>query len=268
MFPLAHNIDPTSVFGAWILERFDILPLALLTPLIAAALSSVPRMAEGNKTVGGGLTAVAGLLLVRQLIFSAWHGVPADNVYVERYSIDALQSPDPDRRAIIVGTDDHRIFPILYAQEVLERSPSVLYIDGSLLMHAWYRAWLRGHAGFEHLPDIDKPVRLVTTIGADPTWADVDLYLSNDFSRHSHSLPRVPQGVIYRLFVRPGAPPPTIDDVLTRHRAALGRIGPLPANQRTMLTLSRATWSARTPDARESWPGRCVPKAAPTRPRH
>ena len=220
-FPLAHNINPHSPFGSWILERFDILPLALLSVLLAAALSRVPALLGERRTAAIGLTACAGLLCVRQTIFTAWHGLPSGNPNVERYAIDALQTPDPDRRAVIVGTDDHRIFPILFAQEILGRGPNVQYVDASLLAHPWYRA------RFDGFPDIGKPVLLVTTMAADPAFADTAFYLTNDFSRHSAGLDRVPEGVLWRLRLHADTPA-AIDEVVANHRAALTRIAPIP----------------------------------------
>ncbi len=224
VFPTAHNLDPTSPFSMWILERFDLMPIALLIPVCALALAPLPAAVASRSRAGLGLAIGGGLLVLRQLVFTAWHGVPADNPWVERYALDALRTPETPR-SLIVGTDDHRTFPILYAQEVLGEGKGVLYIDASLLAHPWYRARLRRR--MPGLPDIDKPVRLLTALQADPAWDEVPLYLSNDFSRHSVGLPRVPEGVLWRL-VHPRLPPPTADEVLTRHKAALRRYGPIP----------------------------------------
>lgn len=223
VFPLAHNLDPTSPFSGWILERFDLLPLLLLIPVAGVALGPVPAAVADRGLAGAGLALAGALLVVRQLIFSAWHGVPADNHWVERYAVDVLRTPDAPL-AVIVGTDDHRTFPLLYAQQVLGAGEQVLYIDGGLLPYPWYRARLRRQ--LPALPDIDKPVRLLTALQADEAWDEVPLYLTNDFSRHSTGLPRVPEGVLWRL-VNPRLPPPTADEVLARHRAALPLYGPL-----------------------------------------
>lgn len=224
LFPLAHDLDPTSPFGRWILERFDLLPLALLIPVVAIALAPVPAAVAEQRRVGTGLVVAASLLVVRQGLFASWHGVPADNPWIERYAVNLLRTPDAPK-AIVVGTNDHRTFPALYAREVLGEGDGVLYIDASLLAHPWYRARLQ--ARMPGLPDIDKPVRLLTALQADPAWDNVPLYLSNDFSRHSVGLERVPEGLLWRL-VHPRLPPPSLDTVLDRHRAALKRYGPAP----------------------------------------
>jgi len=223
VFPLAHDLDPTSPFSQWILERFDLLPLLLLIPICAAALAPLVQAMLDKGRAAQGLAVAGALLVVRQLVFAGWHGTPADNPWIERYAVDVLQTPTAPR-AIVVGTDDHRTFPLLYAQEVLGHGQGVLFINASLLAHPWYRERLRQQE--PTLPDIDKPVRLLTALQADPAWDAVPLYLTNDFSRHSVGLPRVPEGVLWRL-VHPRLPPPTADDVLARHRAALAKYGPL-----------------------------------------
>ncbi len=224
LFPTVHNLDPTSPFGGWILERFDLLPLALLIPVVAMALTPLPAAVQGRGRAGLGLAIAGGLLILRQLVFTAWHGTPSDNPWVQTYALDVLRTPEVP--AVIVGTDDHRTFPLLYASEVLGERPDVLYIDASLLAHPWYRARLRSRAqALPPLPDIDKPVRLLTALQADPAWDDVPLYLTNDFSRHSVGLERVPEGVLWRLEHPTGASSP--DEVLARHERALARYGPL-----------------------------------------
>lgn len=223
LFPLAHNLDPTAPPSMWILERFDVLPIALNVPIVALALAPVPAAVADRGRAGVGL-AICGLLLVlRQLVFTAWHGVASDNPWVEDYARDVLATPTA-KRAIVVGTDDHRTFPLLYAQTIRGEGANVLYIDASLLAHPWYRARLRDQE--PALPDIDKPVRLLTTLQADPSWDAVDLYLTNDFSVHSAGLPRVPEGLLWRL-VHPRLPPPTSRDVLRRHVDALAKYGPV-----------------------------------------
>lgn len=224
VFPLAHNIDPRIPFGAWILERFDILGLVLLAPLAALALGpacdAIATARPWLRTVAG---ACVGLLVLRQLVTTAWHGVPSEDDGIERYAIDVLHTPPPGQRALVFGTDDHRTFPLLYAREVLGHGRDVVYVDASLLAHPWYRAWLRERV--PGLPDQDKPVNLMTAIRSDARFDDLALYVANVFSRPVQGLPLVPEGVLLRV-LPPGAPPPPLEDVLARHRDALSRYGP------------------------------------------
>jgi hypothetical protein len=223
VFPLLHNIDPHSPFGAWILERFDILTLALTAPVLAVTLAHLCGRLSGPSRVRFGLALCAALLVVRQLLMTAWNGVPSDSDEVEQYAIDLLHTPEPDRQAIVFGTDDHRVFPVLFAREVLGEGSHVLYIDASMLAYPWYRAHLRRQ--FPHLPDVDKPLRLMDALWRDPQLHDTPIYLANVFSRPSSKLPRVPEGILWRV-LPPHALAIGAQEVLARHRAALGRYGP------------------------------------------
>lgn len=224
LFPLAQNIAPGTPFGRWILERFDILPTALLGVLVAAGLARVIEPASRRTRAAAGLCVGAGLLIIRQLIFTAWNGVPSDNPHVQSYAEDALATPTPGARALVIGSDDHRIFPILYAKTVLGAGEGVVYVDASMLGHEWYRAWLR--KDFPDLPDHDKPIRLLDAVARDPRFSDVELYLANDFSVPSSRVPRAPAGVLWRV-LRPGEIEPSLDEVLAQHRAALSRTQPV-----------------------------------------
>ena len=219
LFPLAHNIDPRSPFGAWILERFDLLGLALLAPLLAGVLAPLHALAEDRVWRRRGLHVVGGLLLVRQLLTTHWRGVPFDDDGVERYAIDLLRTPTPGRRAFVFGTDDHRTFPVLFAQAVLGHGPEVVYVDASLLAHPWYRAQLR--ARVPELPDAEKPLQLIGALWSDPRFADSEVYLANIFSRPARSLALAPQGILWRV-LRPDEQASPLD-VLPAHRAALAR---------------------------------------------
>ena len=225
LFALAHNIDPRNPFGAWILERFDILSLAVLAPLLAAAAAPVTRALAGRRRAGIGLAICGALLVLRQLVVTAWHGVPSSDNLVQRYAEDLLATPPRGGRAVVFGTDDHRLFPVTFAQEVLGLGPAILYVDASLLAHPWYREHLRRR--FPELPDVDKPVRLMQALWEDPQWRDTPIYLTNDFSLPSRSLPRVPEGILWRVL-----PPHQIEveplPVLQRHKAALQRYGAPP----------------------------------------
>jgi len=221
-FPLLHDIDPTSPFGAWILERFDIMPLVLSTIPLALAITAIgPALRPSLRTLARVAAAAA---IAQQLLSTATRGIPSDDDAIEVYARDVLRTPDPARRAIVIGTDDHRTFPVLFAQSVLGEGPRVVYIDASLLAHPWYRAALRRR--MPELPDVDKPVKLVMALRSTPEHRDVAVYLANDFSMPSTTLPRVPEGVLWRVLADDEL---TIgpDVVLSRHQSAIGRlVGP------------------------------------------
>lgn len=241
VFPAAHNIDPGSPFGAWILERFDLLTILLWAPawsLAAAALWA--RMPGRAARAALGLGALA--LVVTQLARSHARGLPSSDAGVQRYAEDLLRTPAPDGTAIVIGTDDHRVFPILFVQHVLGHGPRTLYIDASLLSHPWYREHLR--ARFPALPEVDKPVVLMQTLWADPALRDTPIYLANVFSRPAAALPVVPVGVLWRV-LPPHLPPPSPAQVVADHLAALSRYQPGPPRDRP--------GPAATPHAAHPW---------------
>jgi len=220
LFPLAHNIDPMNPFGAWILERFDILSLALLSPPLAVVLSRLTPTTKWRYPWNVATAVAMAMLLAHQVLRTWARGVASDNPTVERYAIDLLRTPPPGQRAIVFGTDDHRTFPAIYAEEILGLGHDVLYVDASLLAHAWYRAWLR--ARVPALPDVDKPVRMMSEIRRLPAFDGTALYLANVFSRPSAQLATVPEGILLRV-ISPGEPTPSATEVASRHRAAFER---------------------------------------------
>lgn len=240
-FPAIGNIDPTSSFGAWILERFDLLTSLLLvvpaTLAIAWVVERVAALLQARQRLfaaGGWLIAAA--MLLAQLAAVLERGRPATERGVELAAIDLVSTPDPDAppissigevpvRAIVFGTDDHRSFPVLYVQEVLGAGQHTLYVDAELLGYPWYRARLRERV--PSLPDVDKPLAMIGAIWRDPALAHVPIYLANVFSRPAAELDKVPEGMLWRVVpATPGDWSP--DRILARHLAACARmqIGP------------------------------------------
>ena len=238
-FPLLHDIDPRSPFGAWILERFDLMPLALSAIAGAVALSAAARtLRPGWPVVLARITAVA--VGAQQIGTTASLGVPADDDAIEVYARDVLRTPDPTQRAIVLGTDDHRSFAVLFAQTVLGEGAQVVYIDASLLAHPWYRAALRRR--MPELPDEDKPVRLLMSLWSRPEHRTIAVYLANDFSMPSSSLPRVPEGVLWRV-LGPDDLGVSPDDVVARHLQAMGRLVGPPRGAHTPFAMDvAAAW--------------------------
>ncbi len=249
VFPGIGNLDPSSPFAAWILERFDLLPSLLWLVPIAICIDALvdpglspavrhhapPTAKDSGESPGADGAAlgspfarlfplVAAVLFVgapTQLMRSYSHGIPSDEIGVEMYALDVLHTP-ADQHALIFGIDDHRTFPILYAREVLLAGEGPVYIDASLLRHRWYREWLRRR--WPGLPEAERPVELILELWADPALRDTPIYLTAVFSRPAASLDLVPEGVLLR--VRP--PHQAVDDwtperILARHLDASSR---------------------------------------------
>lgn len=273
-FPAIQNIDPATPFGAWILERFDLLPALLWTPVVIWAAVRGGRSLAASETLAGSkasrsatLLAVGGLglilvLLLAQLGAVLERGRPATERGVEVAALDLVNSPDPEGpsvpataddsgsppvRAIVFGTDDHRSFPALYVQSVLDAGQHTLYIDAQLLVHPWYRAHLRER--LPSLPDVEKPLRLIGAIWSDPELDSVPIYLANVFSEPAQRLPRVPEGLLWRVVLPPDHPRFRPEDwqpeaIAQRHLAALDRCQARPEDFAGLEHPKSHPWSA------------------------
>ncbi|MEE9386668.1 MAG: hypothetical protein V3V08_24905 [Nannocystaceae bacterium] len=217
VFPAMHDIDPRSPFGAWILERFDIMPIVLWTVLCSCALARVRPTQRAHMVFAG----ICGCLLVAaQLLRTAAFGLPSREAGVEAYALDVLRTPTAPK-ALVIGTDDHRTFPILFAQEVLGAGSNVLYLDAQLLHHPFYREHLRRK--WPNLPEVDKPLRLIAALWRSDEFRETPIYLTNLFSRPAaRQLKTVPEGLLWRV-IPPHADPSLYspDAVVRRHLRAL-----------------------------------------------
>jgi hypothetical protein len=263
-FAAIQNIDPNLAAGAWILERFDLLPLLLWIPLLAIGLGGLAERTRSALAsvrpalLTTGAIAIALVLLATQLGAQVERGRPADDRSIELAALDLIRSPDPAGpaipgsdhegepiRAIVLGTDDHRSFPVLYVQSVLGEGRHTLYVDASLFTRPWYRAQLRRR--FPELPDVDMPLRLIGALWSDPRFAAVPIYLANVFSRPAHELSKVPEGLLWRV-VPPIDHPAfvatqwTPEAIVARHLAACERMA-IRASDFPELTEERAAWA-------------------------
>ncbi len=252
-FASIQNIAPDSAPGAWILERFDLLPVLLWIPLLALVLGHAGErllarasMSVRPRVLEAGALAIAIALLGAQLAALAERGVPAHDHAVEVAARDLVATPDPSGpilagsdpdqpiRAIVLGTDDHRTFPVLYVQAVRGEGLHTLYVDASLFTQPWYRAWLRSR--FPALPEVDKPLALVGALWSDPRTAGVPIYLANLFSRPAaEQTLRVPEGLLWRVMPPPDHPAHvaaawTPEAIVERHLAACERMVARPAD--------------------------------------
>lgn len=246
-FAAVQNIAPDSAPGAWILERFDLLPVLLWIPLLAIVLGSLgERLREAANAVRPGLLALGSTAIALTLLLASFGAGlerrPADDRSIEAAARDLVGTPDPaptgfgvasndpDQpiRAIVLGTDDHRTFPVLYVQAVRREGLHTLYIDASLFTQPWYRAWLRQR--FPGLPEVDKPLALIGALWSDPQTAGLPIYLANVFSRPAaEQTIRVPEGLLWRVMPPPSHPAHqahawTAEAIVERHLAACERM--------------------------------------------
>lgn len=238
LFPGLQNIDPNTLFGAWILERFDIMPACLASWL--ACHTSQRLWAITGESKGTARHKVFRVsVLAAGVLLLAWRGPNmlttmrghVEGRGVESYALDLLRTPAPHTRSLIIGAGDHRTFPILYAQAVLKVAPQVLYVDAYLLTHAWYRERVAQRLGMPAADLADKPLALLAQIWAQPKLQDMPIYATHLFSRPAGRLERFPEGILLRILRpenfagpdRPALPSKDLQAAITRHQAAWSR---------------------------------------------
>src|SRR5690606_2917123 len=202
MFPALADLDPSSPFAAWILERFDLLPVALWFLPLAAGLARLSQVVRaGVRTplaVAVGLALACVLLLCVQA-FAGQSVSPAKDGAVESYARSLLRTPTPDTRAVILGTDDHRSFPVLFVAEVLEPETigveGVRHVDAVVMRYEWHRARVADR--HPRLSAAPAPARVVAeSLEADP---ELVVYIANVMSAATARIPTRPEGALRRV---------------------------------------------------------------------
>jgi hypothetical protein len=143
VFLLLFNLPPTGI-SAQVVERFHILPNALLALCLGVGLAVIdttwltptvsPRRA---KLWRGAAWAVVGL----SALWSFPHANLRQSYAVEDYARNLLASAE--RNALVLGTGDAPLFTTLYAQEMLGLRRDIQYVDVQMLGHRWYVAQKR-----------------------------------------------------------------------------------------------------------------------------
>ncbi|MBK8482120.1 MAG: DUF2723 domain-containing protein [Proteobacteria bacterium] len=298
LFFLLFNVEAEGV-GRQIVERFFLLPLALLTlPLAVAVAWLIRRCLGGGAGVSLGAAAAArrwrapalagALALLIGLRASA--GLPAADLSeshaIEDYAINVLGVVA--RGALILGEGDDRLFALLHAQQVLRMRPDVQYVDVRMLLFPWYVAQQRRlfpHFDYRHQPGKVDSLGLLRR----SLQAGRPVYLASIYSTAVRAaFGSYPVGPLQRLLPA-GQAPPTLAALLARQQrlagAALRRgrdpdpeLDPWSARLRepwawTWLTLARALNATDQPeaarrahDAARAWaPWLLAPRPGPRR---
>jgi len=131
---------PAEGWGVVMVERFYLLPLAVLWVFAAPALEDAlawaearlpPRRARALLAASCATVIAAGAVRASEHI-RRWH-----TAVLEDYLTNTLRSLPP--RAVLLGTGEHRLFGVAYAQRTLGLRPDVTYIDPTFLPRPWYR---------------------------------------------------------------------------------------------------------------------------------
>ncbi len=143
VFVAIFNLPPRGV-GARIVERFHLLPEALLAVLGALSLDAVAKSLLARPAFAASLTAgVVAVDVVIALPEVNEHHRPTVQLYVE----NALKIAPPN--AIILGNGDARMGGFLYARYALRLRPDVVFINPRLLLGDWYPKRVSALLGFE-----------------------------------------------------------------------------------------------------------------------
>lgn len=216
LFAARLNIPPVGV-GASVVERFHLLPMALLSVTIGRGFDLVTERALLGRNVRAALCAA--------VAFTGFaRGLPAvrfeHDPTVEHYLRDVLDTLPP--QAVVLGTGDHRTLGFPYLQRALGLRRDVLFIDPRLLPMGPYRARIERRLG-RSFPF--PPTRSIPTVAVAETALGTGrpLFLTDVFTPAiPRAFPLVTEGVLLRVLPR-GASLPPPDLPLARTEALFAR---------------------------------------------
>lgn len=195
------NLAPVGV-AARVVERFYLLPLTIGSVLVALGFEGWFRRLELRNDVQ---FAILGATITLAAAISFQSVREHHRPDVSRYVENTLVSVPP--RAVILGTEDHRLFGFLYHQAALGQRSDVQYIDPTMMHYRWYRTRMERLSGL----DLPEPVgEMVSTVAiADAVLAaGRPLFLTNIFSSGiSKQFATYPSGLLVRVLPRGVAAP-------------------------------------------------------------
>jgi hypothetical protein len=226
---------PLAGLGQPVVDKFYLLPAALIAVLSALGLDALAPALRSRSIHGGAAAALVGAIAAACAVPRVRETNRPD---VERYARDILRLAAPG--AIIVGDGDHRFHSFLYARYALRERPDVVFIDASLMLSDWYPPIASRLLGFpveggRIAPGHDRPsldtVALVTALARSGRQVYLTNWFAGGLDTHVPSFPVGPLLVI----TPPGAVPPP-EKVLELNLAAERRMAPAgdpPESERT-----------------------------------
>lgn len=150
VFVAALDVPPYDV-GVLVVERFHLMAVVLSSVFVALGLDALwrpldtrlqPRQPRQKRLA-------AGLLVATVLGLGVAHSLPrvrqAHAPAVHHYVLNTLEMLPED--ALVLGTGDHVIFGMLYAQVALGLRPDVVYVDLEMLPYPWYHERIEARLG-------------------------------------------------------------------------------------------------------------------------
>jgi hypothetical protein len=204
LFVSRFNLPPEG-WGVVMVERFYLLPLAALWVFAAPSLEDALAWAQA-RVPRALLAALCVAIVAANAIRASEHVGRWHTPVLEDYLTNTLRSAPP--RAVLLGTGEHRLFGVAYAQRVLGRRPDVTYIDPTFLPRPWYRRRVARALGV--------PIRAVrgTSVDTGRLVEDVSatgrpVLLANVFSRRIVTRwPTWPRGTCLSVNTAAAPPPP------------------------------------------------------------
>jgi hypothetical protein len=206
--PIFVALFPLDVRGldALVVERFHLLPLVPLAPLVALGIDRVAETLLAKRVVAVVApiaVAIAGASL------SVLDVVEHHGEGVEAWMRDTLETAPP--RSVILGTGDHRFGAMLYAEHALHLRDDVAYVDAWLLLDDAYRARASERLGIAIVAPVDHSLS-TPVVAAQIVATDRPLFLADVFSRGiPGAFPTYPIGTLIRVLPSGSAVPDAQD---------------------------------------------------------
>jgi hypothetical protein len=145
-FAIISNVNLNIPLGAWVLERFFLLPEVVVAPLVALGVvmiadliaSSVPPWTIKSLPIVAG---ALGLVLVISLLTNYRRMDQSRNKVARNYGEDVLASVEPG--TVLFAGSDAYMFPLIYLTMAEKMRPDVIVVMTPLLPYRWYIAQLR-----------------------------------------------------------------------------------------------------------------------------
>ena len=201
LFVSRLNLSPVGV-AARVVERFYLLPLTIGSVFVALGFEGWFRRLELRNDVQfsilGALITLCAAMSFQQV---REHHRPDVSRYVENVLVSV------PARAVIMGTEDHRLFGFLYHQAALGERADVQYLDPTMMHYDWYRHRMAERTGLT-LPEPEGETVSTVAIADAVLSAGRPLFVTNIFSSGiPKNFATYPAGLLYRVLPRGSSPP-------------------------------------------------------------
>lgn len=232
VFVAIFNIAPRGL-SALVVQRFYLLPCALLAILGALAIDRlVPRLRE-HVRIGWAIAAVA---LLAQLAIAAPAVAEAHRPTVDDYVKNTLEIAP--RRAIIIGSGDEKFGGWIYAQKVLGLRPDVDFVAPNMLYASWELERTSAAIGVSLSPPTSDRLTLVEELEA--TGRPIGFVGPVPQVIYAHHKDTYPFGTL-QMLVHKTDPPLDVDALERKNLELLSRFVLEPAS-----STNRDSWSGAT----------------------